>query len=169
MKKFNSFLLINVGILLVAAGVVIFKVPNNFATGGVTGIAIIIHKIKPSLSVGMLMLVVNIILLIIGLLFAGFEFGIKTIYSTLVLSLVIWFLEKIHPIKKPLTGDTMLELFLAILLLAAGSAILFYQNASGGGTDIVAKILNQKIHWHIGKAVLIVDFIISIFAVCFRV
>lgn len=165
MKRFYSFLLINVGILLVAAGIVAFKIPNNFATGGVTGISIIINKINPSLSVGMLMLVINIILLVIGLLFAGFEFEIKTIYSTVVLSVVVWFFEKAYPIKKPLTGDTMLELFFAILLLAAGSAILFYQNASSGGTDIIAKILNQKIHWHIGKAVLIVDFIISIFAV----
>jgi Uncharacterized conserved protein len=165
MKKFLNFLLINFGVLLVAAGVLIFKIPNNFATGGVTGISILINKLAPSLSVGMLMFVINILLLILGLLFAGFEFEIKTIYTTIVLSVVVWFFEKKFPIKKPITGDTMLELFFAILFLAAGSAILFYQNASSGGTDIVAKILNQKTHWHIGKMVLIVDLTISLFAV----
>jgi len=164
MKKTYSFLLINIGILLVAAEIVIFKIPNNFVTGGVSGIAIIINGILPSLPVGMVMLIINIMLLIIGILYVGFEFGVKTIYSTIVLSLVVWFFEKIYPIKEPLTGDTMLELFFAILLLAAGSAILFYQNASSGGTDIIAKIFSKKIHWHIGKALLIVDFFIALFA-----
>lgn len=165
MKKVYDFILINTGILLVAAGIVVFKVPNNFATGGVIGISIIVNKIIPSFSIGTLMLVINIVLLIIGLLFSGLEFEIKTIYSTLVLSSVVWLGEKVYPLKKPLTGDTMLELFLAILLMAAGTAILFYQNASSGGTDIIAKIINQKTHWHIGKTLLIVDFIISVFAV----
>lgn len=165
MKKVYSFILINLGVLLVATGIVAFKIPNEFATGGVTGIAILVHKVSPSLSVGMLMLVINVALLAAGLLFSGLEFEIKTIYSTIVLSFLVWYLEKAYPIKKPLTGDTMLELFLAILLLAAGSAILFYQNASSGGTDIIAKILNQRTHWHIGKTVLIVDLIISVFAV----
>lgn len=165
MGKLYRFILINAGILLVAAGIVIFKMPNDFATGGVAGIAIIINRLKPSLSVGILMLAVNILLLIVGLLFAGFEFEIKTVYSTLALSLLVWLWGKTYPIRKPLTGDTMLELFLAILLLATGSALLFYQNASGGGTDIIAKILNQKLHWHIGRSVLAVDLIISLFAV----
>lgn len=161
MKKLFSFIIINIGILLVAAGILFFKIPNNFATGGVAGMSIVINKLLPALSVGLVMLILNIILLIIGLLFAGFEFEIKTIYSTLVLSIVVWIMEKVYPIKKPLTGDPMLELLLAILLLAAGSALLFYQNASGGGTDIIAKIINQKTHWHIGKTVLIVDFLVS--------
>lgn len=165
MKKVYSFLLINIGILLVAAEIVIFKIPNNFATGGVAGIAIIISSIKPSLPVGMLMLAINIILLIIGMLYVGFEFGVKTIYSSIVLSLVVWLFGKYYHVKKTLTGDTMLELIFAILLLAAGSAILFYQNASSGGTDIIAKILNRKAHWHIGKAVLVIDFTISLCAV----
>ena len=164
MKKIYDFILINIGLLLVAAGILLFKIPNSFATGGVAGLSIVINKISPSLSVGMLMLIINIILIIIGFLFTRFEFELKTIYATIVLSVVVWFFEKKFPIKKPLTGDTMLELFLAILLLAAGSALLFYQNASGGGTDIIAKILNQKTHWHIGKAVLLVDFAISLFA-----
>ncbi|MDP4181201.1 MAG: YitT family protein [Bacillota bacterium] len=165
MKKLYSFILINLGVILVSIGIVFFKVPNNFATGGVTGISIIINKLEPVFSVGTLMLIINIALLAMGMLFAGFEFELKTMYSTILISLVVWFLEKKYPIKSSLTGDMMLELFLAILLLGAGSAILFYQNASSGGTDIIAKILNQKTHWHIGKTVLIVDLTISMFAI----
>jgi uncharacterized membrane-anchored protein YitT (DUF2179 family) len=161
MRKVYSFFLINVGLLMVTAAIVLFKVPNNFATGGATGIAIIIHRLIPSLSVGLILLILNIILLAIGFMFTGLEFEIKTIYSTIMLSLLVWFFEKVLPINKPITGDTMLELVSAIFLLAAGSAILFYQNASGGGTDIIGKLLNLKTHLHIGKAVLIIDFIIS--------
>lgn len=165
MKKFYRFVLINIGILLVAAGVVIFKVPNKFATGGVSGIAIILNKLFPSLPVGLLMLIINAVLLLVGLLFANLEFGVRTVYSSIVLSLLTWFLEKVFPIQKPLTGDSMLELIFAILFIAAGSALLFYQNASSGGTDILAKILNQKMSWHIGKSLLAVDFLISLIAI----
>jgi len=165
MKKTYDFLMINIGIILTAVGIALFKIPNNFATGGATGIAIIISGINQSLSVGALMVIVNLVLLTLGLIFLGFEFEIKTVYSTIVISFLVWGFEKVMPIKKPLTGDTMLELFIAILFLAAGSALLFYHNASSGGTDIVARILNQKTHLHIGKTVLMVDLTISIFAV----
>jgi uncharacterized membrane-anchored protein YitT (DUF2179 family) len=164
MKKVYSFILINIGLIMVTAAIVIFKMPNNFVTGGATGIAIIIHKLFPSFSVGLTMLLINIGLLLIGFMFTGLEFEIKTIYSTIMLSLLVWFFEKTYPISKPITGDMMLELVAAIFLLAAGSAILFYQNASGGGTDIIAKLLNMKTHMHIGKTVLITDLIISVFS-----
>ncbi len=164
MKRAYSFILINLGILLVAIEIVVFKIPNNFVTGGVSGIAILISKLLPSLPVGMVMLIINIMLLVIGVLFVGFEFGAKTIYSTIVLSLVVWFWQKVYPLKTSLTGDTMLELLFAILFLAAGSAILFYQNASSGGTDIIARVFNKKIHWHIGNSLIVIDFIIGLFA-----
>jgi Uncharacterized conserved protein len=164
MDKVYSFILINIGILLVAVEIVVFKIPNDFVTGGVSGLAIVISKLAPSLPVGMIMLIINIILLAIGILFVGFEFGAKTIYSSVVLSLVVWLWQKVYPITQPLTGDTMLELFFAILFLAAGSAILFYQNASSGGTDIIARIFNKKVHWHIGKSLLVIDFIIALSA-----
>lgn len=162
MKNLKSIILIHVGLILVTAAIVLFKVPNNFVTGGVTGISIVIKKIFPFLSIGLLMLVINIILLAVGFLFTSSEFQIKSIYSTLLLSLLVWFFEMLLPIDKPLTDDPLLELIVAIFLLAAGSAILFYQNASSGGTDIIAKILNIKTHMHIGKTVLITDLVISI-------
>jgi uncharacterized membrane-anchored protein YitT (DUF2179 family) len=162
MKNLKSIILIHVGLILVAAAIVLFKVPNNFVTGGVTGISIVIKKIFPFLSIGLVMLVINIVLLSIGFLYTSSEFQIKSIYSTIMLSLLVWYSEKILPIDKPLTDDPLLELITAIFLLAGGTAILFYQNASSGGTDIIARILNIKTHMHIGKTVLITDLIISI-------
>ncbi len=164
MKKIYSFALIHIGLLLVASGIILFKIPNNFATGGVTGLSIVINKILPQFSIGFVMLILNIVVIFIGFLFTDLEFEKKSIYSTIVLSLLVWYFEKMYPIKAPLTGDAMLELIAAVFLLAAGSALLFYQNASGGGTDIIAKIINLKTHIHIGKTVLILDLIISIFA-----
>jgi uncharacterized membrane-anchored protein YitT (DUF2179 family) len=162
MKNLKSIILIHIGLILVAAAIVLFKVPNNFVTGGVTGISIVVKKIFPFLSIGLVMLVINIVLLSIGFLYTSSEFQIKSIYSTIMLSLLVWYSEKILPIDKPLTDDPLLELITAIFLLAGGTAILFYQNASSGGTDIIARILNIKTHMHIGKTVLITDLIISI-------
>jgi uncharacterized membrane-anchored protein YitT (DUF2179 family) len=163
-EKAKQFLLINLGLLLVAAGIHFFKVPNNFATGGVSGVSIIIQHFFPELSVGPLMLVINILLLGIGFLLVGPGFGSKTVYSSLVLAGFVWLLQEIYPMPKPFTQDTMLELFMAILLPAVGSAIVFNQNASTGGTDILAKILNKFTSLDIGQALLVADFAITIMA-----
>ncbi len=163
-KNLNEFALINFGLILVAAGIYIFKMPNRFATGGVSGLAIVFNKLFPYISVGLLMLIINIILLVVGLAIAGFNFGAKTIYCSIVLSGMVWLAGKLFPLSKPLTDDTMLELVFAILLPAIGSAIVFNQNASTGGTDIVAKILNVYTHVHIGKTLLMADFVITLMA-----
>lgn len=164
MKKLKEFVVINFGLILVALGIYLFKIPNNFATGGVSGISIIVGKFFPSAPVGFLMMVVNIILLIIGFLFLGFNFGSKTVYSSFALSGMVWLLEKLYHIPGPLTGETMLELIFAILLPAVGSAIVFNQNASTGGTDIVARILNKYTHINVGKTLLLSDFAITVAA-----
>ncbi|WHH58667.1 YitT family protein [Petroclostridium sp. X23] len=163
--KIKAFLLINIGLLFVALGIFFFKIPNNFATGGVSGIAMIMSYFFSTISVGPFMLIINIVLLIAGFIFIGFNFGSKTAYSSFVLSGMVWLLEKVcPPISQPLTGDTFLELIFAIVLPAIGSAIVFNQNASTGGTDIIAKILNKYMHVNIGKTLLIADFLITLIA-----
>lgn len=164
MKKVGEFLLINLGLLLTAAGIHFFKVPNSFATGGVSGLAIVLLHFFPSISIGPIMLVINIILLIIGFALIGRTFGSKTFYSSVALSGMVWLLDRIIPMTRPLTNDMMLELFFAIILPAVGSAIVFNQNASTGGTDIVARILNKLTSIDIGKALLLSDFAITIAA-----
>lgn len=164
MKQIKEFLLINLGLAMVAAGIHFFKAPNNFATGGVSGVAIIIHYFLPGMAVGPLMLIINIMLLIFGFVAIGRNFTSKTVYSSFALSGMVWFLQKVTPINTPFTDDTMLELVMSILLPAVGSAIVFNQNASTGGTDIVAKVLNKLTSIDIGKALFLADFTITIFA-----
>lgn len=163
--KIKEFVLVNLGLLFSALGIVLFKAPNGFAMGGVSGISIILSKYFPNLNIGMIMLIINIALNIIGFIFLGNDFGLKTVYSSFALSFFVWLGEKIIPLEAPLTGDAMLELFFAIALPAVGSAIVFNQNSSTGGTDIVAKILSKKTHLHVGKTLLISDFLIAFSAI----
>ena len=156
--------MINLGLFLTAAGIYLFKAPNKFATGGVSGLAIIFEKFFPNVSIGALMLAINILLIIISFIFLGFQFTSNSIYSSIILSFFVWAMDKIHPINESLTGDTFLELIFGITLPAIGSAIVFNKNSSTGGTDIVAKILVKKTSLHIGKTLLITDFIITVFA-----
>lgn len=164
MKRFKEFLLINFGLILVALGITLFKIPNNFATGGVSGIAIIVYKYFPTAPVGLIMLLINIMLMLIGLIIMGFDFGSKTVYSSFALSGMVWFFQRIIPLSKPLTGDAFIELIFAIALPGIGSAIIFNMGASTGGTDIVARILNKYTHINIGKTLLMSDFMITIAA-----
>ncbi len=164
MKKIKEFLLINLGLLLTAMGIHFFKVPNNFAIGGVSGLAIILRHFFPSANVGPLMLIINVILLLAGFALIGKSFGSKTVYSSIALSAMVELLDRIFPMKQAFTDDMLLELIFAIILPAVGSAIVFNQNASTGGTDIVAKVLNKLTSIDIGKALLISDFAITIAA-----
>lgn len=164
-SKIKEFVLVNLGLIYTALGIVLFKAPNGFAMGGVSGISIILSKYFPNLNIGIIMLLINIVLDVIGFIFLGNDFGVKTVYSSFALSFFVWLGEKVIVLTSPLTGDSMLELFFAIALPAVGSAIVFDQNSSTGGTDIVAKILSKKTHLHVGKTLLISDFLIAFSAI----
>lgn len=155
------FILINVGLLMVGIGICFFKIPNNFATGGVSGLAIIASSFFKDIDVGPMMLIINVALLIVGFIFLGQDFGSKTMYSSFALSGIVWAIQKIFPLKHSLTDDMMLELIFSIIFPAIGSAIVFNLNASTGGTDIVAKILSKHTNLNIGKTLLLTDFLIA--------
>ncbi len=161
-KYIQDFLLINFGLILVGIGIALFKIPNHFATGGVSGLAIIFSSFFPEIDVGPMMLIINILLLGVGYLFLGSDFGSKTVYSSFALSGIVWIIQKAFPLHKPLTDDMLLELVYSILFPAVGSAIVFNCNASTGGTDIVAKILSKYTKLNIGKTLLLTDFVIAV-------
>ena len=163
-KKIIEYIWITIGIFMVAAGITYFLAPGNLAAGGVSGLAIVIVKYFPSIPMGLLMLIMNIILFIIGFIVIGSNFGAKTIYTSLGLSGMIWLLEKVAPINRPLSNDTLVMLIFGILLSGVGMGIVFNQNASTGGTDIIAKIINKFFHIDIGKSLLMSDFVITLFA-----
>lgn len=153
----KRLLMITVGVSFMSLGTHLFLVPDQFATGGVTGIAIVVNYAFPFLSVGLTMLLGNIILFVIGLIFLGRTFGILTLYGTMMYSALTWFLETVVPVTKPLTQEPIVNLIFGCLLMGFGLSIVFRQNASSGGTDIIAKILNTYLHIDLGKAVLCAD------------
>lgn len=159
-EKFREYIVITLGIILVALSVEYFFAPNKIAAGGVTGAAIIINAIMPNISIGIITLVLNVILFIVALVFIGGNFGVKTIYASLGLAIALWVIEKfLNPIA--ITNDLIIATIFGTLISAIGMAIVFNENASTGGTDILAKILNRFFHLAIGKSLLIVDFIIT--------
>lgn len=159
-KGVKEFFVITTGALLVAIGVYFFKFPNNFSTGGVSGISVILGAYFPSVTPGKFLLVINVALLSIGFLFFGRSFGLKTVYCSIVLSGTVYILENLFPVVQPLTNQPFLELIYSVLFPAVGSAMLFNTKASTGGTDIVAMILKKYTSLNIGKALLITDCII---------
>ncbi|MBQ7326010.1 MAG: YitT family protein [Clostridia bacterium] len=159
--KFKTFALINLGILLLALGTYFFKTPNGFATGGVSGLSIILAEIFPVISPALYMMIINVALLILGVVILGKECGGLTIYCSLVFSFETWILEQICPLSAPLTSYPLLELIYAVLLTGIGSAILFKCKASSGGTDIVALILKKYSSMNVGTALLCTDFFIA--------
>jgi len=163
-KTIFDYLIITIGLIFVAAGVYFFLIPDNLAAGGVTGLAMVINHYIPVLNVGAIMLVLNIILFIIGFIFIGSSFGVKTIYSSLMLSFLISIMEILFPMSGPVTDDILINLIFGIIVGAIGMAIVFNKNASTGGTDIIAKILNKYMHLDIGKGLLIADLVVTLLA-----
>ena len=160
MKKVESFIFMNIGCVLLAVGVYFFKIPNGFATGGVTGIGTILAQITP-ISAGIWIWALNILLLILGFLFLGKQNGVKTVYCSMFYSAITYILEIVLPISAPLTNQPLLELMYAMLLTSIGSAMIFNSDASSGGTDIAALILKKYTSIDVGKALLAVDFVVA--------
>lgn len=158
--KLKDFGLITVGILLVAISVAYFFEPNNIAAGGITGLAIVINHYIPFISVGPLVLIMDAFLFIIALIVIGGKFGAKTIYSSVLLSTSMWIMQTFLPFN--FTNDLMLATIFGTLISAGGMAIVFNANASTGGTDIIAKILNKFFHFNIGRSLLMVDFLVTL-------
>ncbi len=160
MKKLKNFLLMTVGCVLLAVGVYFFKIPNGFATGGVTGIGTILAKLTP-ISAGVWIWALNIGLLLLGFIFLGKGNGIKTVYCSMFYSAITYVLELVVPLSEPLSNQPLLELVYAMLLTSIGSAFIFNADASSGGTDITALILKKYTSVDVGKALLAVDFVVA--------
>ncbi|WP_173917281.1 YitT family protein [Halobacillus sp. Marseille-Q1614] len=161
-KKLLSFLLINLGAFAVAVNVHFFLSPNDLATGGVSGLSIVLNKVFPDLTLGTIMILLNIVLFIIGFIFLGFQFGTKTIYASFALSFMVWGLETFFPIQQPLSNDLLIQLIIGQIIAASGMALVFHQGASTGGTDIIAMILNKYFSVEVGKGVLFSDIAIAL-------
>ena len=164
-QTIKEYIMITIAVIIMDIGIYVFKFPNNFSFGGVSGLAVVVTKFVP-FTASQINLVINMILLVLGFAFLGKSFGMKTAYVTVLSSLLLNVMEYLFPMSGPLTQETTLELVYAIVLPAVGAAIFFYENASGGGTDIVAMILKKYSTMDISGALLVVDAIIVVMA-CF--
>lgn len=168
----GDFFVMTFGVLLLTVGVYFFKIPNGFSTGGVSGISTVLgglfERFGIPITTGMMITGINVLLLVVGLFVVGREFGIKTVYCSLLFSGLTMLFEWLVPLKDKVTGELVpvttepvLDLVCAILLTAIGSALMFRVGASSGGTDIVAMILKKYTSLDIGKALLVTDFLIA--------
>lgn len=158
----REFGLLNLGTFLTAIGSYFFKFPNNFSTGGVTGLSVVLTHYFPGLSNGTIVSVINIALMVVGLILLGKEFGFKTFYVTIAFSAMLKLFETVTPLTQPLTDQPFMELLFGVFLPAWGSAMLFNIGSSTGGTDIIAMVVKKYFKCHIGKALLVVDFFITV-------
>lgn len=147
----KEFLIITIGTAIVAAAVFFFMLPSHVSVGSGAALAMVLSNYVP-LSVSMITLIMNIGLLIIGFILVGPEFGIKTVYCSILMPLIMGLFEIIFPNFQSITQDPLLDVICYILVVGVGLAILFPRNASSGGLDIVAKIMNKYLRIELGKA-----------------
>ena len=164
-RTVEEYMVLTLATCIMVIGIYVFKFPNNFSFGGVTGIAIVLSKFLPG-TPGNITLIINMVLLVLGFLFLGKGFGIKTAYVSILMSVSLNLAEVWFPMEKPLTSEPVLELIYAIVLPAFSSAIFFNIDASSGGTDIVAMILKKYTKLNIGTALFFSDLLI-VLASCF--
>ena len=162
--NFKEWVKITTGIFLISVGVYFFLVPSEVIFGSVSGLSFVISQVVP-VPMSIIAFILNMALLVIGYIVIGKEFGSKTIYTSMLLPVFLWIFEQIFPVQGSITNNNIYDLVLYILIVALGQAMLFNVNASSGGLDVVAKIINKYTHMEIGKACTIAGFITAASAI----
>lgn len=150
-KILSEWFIITFGTVVAASAVFFFLIPSHLAVGSISGLAIILANFIP-LKISAITMGLNVALLVVGLIFIGRDFGIKTIYTSVLMPVVLAILEILFPDMQSIMGDGFLDMLLYIFTVSIGLAILFNRNASSGGLDIIAKLLNKYLRMDLGKA-----------------
>ena len=150
-KNVKEWIVITLGTVIVATAVYFFMLPSHVTVGSAAALAMVISNFIP-LDVSVITMLMNIILLIIGFLLIGPEFGAKTVYCAILMPGVLWVFERIFPDFQSITQDPFLDVICYILVVGVGLSILFSRNASSGGLDIVAKLMNKYLRMDLGQA-----------------
>ena len=150
-KIFMETVILTVAVAIIAAAVYFFLVPSHTSVSSISGLGIVLSNFIP-LPLSAITMILNVILLIIGFLTCGREFGVKTVYTSIMLPVFLGLFEKIFPNFESMTNSQELDVLCYILVVSVGLSILFNRNASSGGLDIVAKIMNKYLHMELGKA-----------------
>jgi len=153
-RNIKEYLIITFGALLSAAAIYFFMLPSHVAIGSGSALAMVLSNFIP-LPISVISLIINVVLLIIGFILIGPEFGAKTVYVAILIPFTIGIFERILPDFQSLTQDPIIDVLCYLLIVGMGMAILFSHNASSGGLDIVAKIMNKYLKMEIGNAMAI--------------
>ena len=143
--------ILTAGVAVIAAAVYFFLVPSHTSVSSISGLGIVLSNFVP-LPLSAITMILNVVLLLIGFLTCGREFGAKTVYTSILLPFFIGVLERVFPNIGSLTDSQELDVLCYILVVSVGLSILFNRNASSGGLDIVAKIMNKYLHMDLGRA-----------------
>lgn len=160
-KMLKEYAYITVGVFIIAAAVYFFMIPSNVIVGSLSGLVIVLSHFIP-IPISVMTFILNAVLLIIGFIFIGREFGAKTVYTSALLPVFLFVFEKVVPNNKSLTNDILIDTICYVLVVSVGLAMLFNANASSGGLDIAAKILNKFMHVEIGKAMTITGMCVAV-------
>ena len=157
----KEFLIITLGTLIVSTAVYFFMLPSHVSVGSGTALAMVLSNFIP-LPVSVITLALNIILLILGFLLIGPEFGAKTVYCAILMPVFLGIYEIIFPNQQSITEDPFLDVLCYIFVVGVGLAILFRRNASSGGLDIVAKLMNKFLRMELGKAMSVSGMLVAL-------
>ena len=143
--------ILTVAVAIIAAAVYFFLVPSHASVSSISGLGIVLSNFIP-LPLSVITMILNVVLLLIGFVTCGKEFGAKTVYTSILLPVYLAVFEHVFPDFESLTNSSELDVLCYILVVSIGLSILFNMNASSGGLDIVAKIMNKYLHIELGKA-----------------
>lgn len=152
------------GALFIAIGLYFFWMPSDLAAGGISGLSIVIKALIPSVPIGIIIFCLDILMFCIGFVVLGKSFGIRSITCSLTVSFLMLVLEYFWPSIGIISEDTLVMLLFGAFFIAFGQAIVFNLEASSGGTDIVAKIINKYFHLNIGASLMIADLAVVLLA-----
>ena len=147
----KDYLIITAATVIVACAVFFFLVPSHVSVGSISGLAIVTSNFIP-LPISAITMIYNVALLILGFLLVGPEFGGKTVYTSILLPIFLGILERMFPGFESIMGDAFLDMLMYVFVVSVGLAMLFTRNASSGGLDIVAKLMNKFLRMELGKA-----------------
>ena len=150
-KLLLETVILTVAVAIIAAAVYFFLVPSHTSVSSISGLGIVLSNFVP-LQLSAITMILNVVLLIIGFFTCGREFGVKTVYTSVMLPLFLGLFEIIFPNFGSMTDSQELDVLCYVLVVSVGLSILFNRNASSGGLDIVAKIMNKYLHMELGKA-----------------
>ena len=160
-RNIREFFVITGGTAIVAIAVYFFMLPSHVSVGSAAALAMILSNFIP-LPISTITFLMNVILLILGFLLIGPEFGVKTVYSTLLLPVMLGILEILLPDFQSLTADPLMDVICYILVVGIGLAILFSCNAASGGLDIIAKIMNKYLRMDLGQAMSVSGIVVAL-------